>query len=193
MNDKIQKAKSKLLELGYIDNEWLAKYLNLLEENFNTGKDTLKTQSHHAIPVNSYWLSNEPYNRKVAAELAKQDDVNFEVNLLYKDHLLIHSYLTLCTNLDAVQQHFVEQNIFRKNKKNKDIKESLKLFNMKEQKMPKYLTEETLVTKVNLYTTALKDAADKNDEKAIRHYRVLLSRWSRRYDQYLADPEKYKK
>lgn len=99
----------------------------------------------------------------------------------------------MCTNLDAVQQHFVEQNIFRKNKKNKDIKESLKLFNMKEQKMPKYLTEETLVTKVNLYTTALKDAADKNDEKAIRHYRVLLSRWSRRYDQYLADPEKYKK
>ena len=114
MNDKIQKIRTKLLELGYIDNEWLNKYLELLRINISRSRDRKSTQEHHAIPVNSYWKSDEPYNRHLAEKLARQDVDNFKVNLLYKDHLLIHSYLTMCTNLDLVQQHYEEQASLRK-------------------------------------------------------------------------------
>ena len=109
VNDKIQKAKSKLLELGYIDNEWLAKYLELLEANLTTPKNCKSTQEHHAIPVNSYWTSTEPYNRREALKLSRLDKINFKVNLAYKDHLLIHSYLTLCTDLESIQQRYEAQ------------------------------------------------------------------------------------
>ena len=114
MNDRIQKVKSKLLELGYIDNEWLDKYLGMLEINLSTSRDRKRTQAHHAIPVNSYWISEEPYNRQAALKLARADDRNFEVHLLYKDHLLAHSYLTLCTDLDSVQQRYEAQAGLRK-------------------------------------------------------------------------------
>ena len=114
MNDRIQKVKIKLLELGYIDNEWLDKYLEMIEDNLNTSRDRKSTQAHHAIPVNSYWTSDQPYNRREAEKLSKADQTNFSVNLLYKDHLLIHSYLTLCTNLDKVQIHYEAQADLRK-------------------------------------------------------------------------------
>lgn len=114
MNDKIQKVKTKLLELGYIDNEWLAKYLEMLEANLATPKNRKSTQAHHAIPVNSYWTSDDPYDRKKAIKLSRLDNTNFEVNLLYRDHLLIHSYLTLCTDLAAVQRRYEAQADLRK-------------------------------------------------------------------------------
>ena len=114
MNDKVQRVKNKLIELGYIDNEWLTKYLEMLEINLDTCRDHKSTQAHHAIPVNSYWTSDEPYNRKEAEKLAKSDKNNFEVHLLYKNHLLIHSYLTLCTDLENVQQRYESQAGLRK-------------------------------------------------------------------------------
>lgn len=114
MNDRIQKVKSKLIELGYLDNEWLDKYLEMLEFNLNRVRDRKCTQAHHAIPVNSYWVSDEPYNRKEALKLSRLDSNNFEVHLLYKDHLLIHSYLTLCTDLSTVQRHYEAQADLRK-------------------------------------------------------------------------------
>lgn len=114
MNDRIQKVKSKLLELGYIDNEWLTKYLKMLEDNLSTTRDRKSTQEHHAIPVNSYWTSDEPYNRNEALKISKLDDTNFSVHLLYKDHLIIHSYLTLCTDLDSVQKRYEAQADIRK-------------------------------------------------------------------------------
>lgn len=114
MNEKIQNVKNKLLELGYLDNVWLDKYLDLIEINLNTPRNRQSTQAHHAIPVNSYWISDEPYNRKEALKLATMDAVNFEVNLLYCDHLLIHSYLTLCTDLTKVQQRYEAQADLRK-------------------------------------------------------------------------------
>ena len=114
VNDKIQRVKSKLLELGYLDNEWLYKYLEMLEVNLSTVRNRKSTQAHHAIPVNSYWTSDEPYNRKEAEKLSRLDESNFEVHLLYKDHLLIHSYLTMCTNLDRVQQRYEIQSELRK-------------------------------------------------------------------------------
>ena len=114
MNERIQRVKKKLLELGYLDNIWLDKYLDLIETNLSTPRNRQSTQAHHAIPVNSYWISDEPYNRKEALKLATLDTVNFEVNLLYRDHLLIHSYLTLCTDLTKVQQRYEAQADLRK-------------------------------------------------------------------------------
>ena len=114
MNDRIQKVKSKLLELGYIDNEWLDKYLEMLEANLSNKRDRQRTQEHHAIPVNSYWTSDEPYNRQEALKLSRLDETNFSVNLLYKDHLIVHSYLTLCTDLDSVQRRYEAQAALRK-------------------------------------------------------------------------------
>ena len=111
---RIQNVKTKLLELGYINNEWLDKYLELLMLNYSNTKLTGKTQEHHAIPVNSYWTSIDPYKRTEALKLAKNDDTNFKVHLLYKDHLLAHSYLVLCTNLDAAQKRYEAQADLRK-------------------------------------------------------------------------------
>jgi hypothetical protein len=116
MKKDLTKVKTRLIELGYIDNEWLDKYLEIIEANLNTKKSKESTQAHHAIPVNDYWISAEPYNRNEALKLARRDPVNFEVNLLYKDHLLIHSYLTLCTDLDKVQQKYeAQEDLRRKN------------------------------------------------------------------------------
>ena len=110
----LTKVKARLIELGYIDNEWLDKYLEVIEANLETKEDRTATQAHHAIPVNAYWTSTEPYKRNEALKLARADKINFEVHLLYKDHLLIHSYLTLCTNLEAVQQRYESQADLRK-------------------------------------------------------------------------------
>ena len=110
----LMKVKARLIELGYIDNEWLDRYLGIIEANLETRRNKTSTQAHHAIPVNAYWISNEPYDRKEALKLAREDEVNFVVNLLYKDHLIIHSYLTLCTNLDEVQIRYEAQEYLRK-------------------------------------------------------------------------------
>ena len=114
MKTKIQNVKSKLLELDYLDNEYLEKYLEILDVNLEIKKSRKSTQAHHAIPVSEYWMSNEPYNRNEALKRARADKTNFEVNLNYKDHLLAHAYLTLCTNLDKAQQKYEAQEDLRK-------------------------------------------------------------------------------
>ena len=126
MKKNLTEVKTRLIELGYIDNEWLDKYLEIIEANLETKKSKKSTQAHHAIPVNAYWTSNEPYNRREALKLAKEDEVNFVVNLLYKDHLIIHSYLTLCTNLDEVQIRYEAQESLRKRNSRIGIEASIK-------------------------------------------------------------------
>jgi hypothetical protein len=86
----------------------------MLEANLSTIKSCKSTQAHHAIPVNSYWTSDAPYDRKEASKLSEADETNFEVNLLYRDHLLIHSYLTMCTDLENVQRRYEAQAELRK-------------------------------------------------------------------------------
>ena len=86
----------------------------MLEANIETPIERGRTQEHHAIPVSDYWTFSMPYDRKVATKLAHLDETNFKVNLLYKDHLVIHSYLTLCTDLDKVQQQYDDQAALRK-------------------------------------------------------------------------------
>lgn len=119
VNNRIQKVKARLLEYGYIDNEWLTKYLEILEANLSTAKSCGSTQSHHAIPLINYWTSDDPYDRRETLKLARRDNDNFEVNLLYKDHLLIHSYLTLCTDLDRDQRRYEAQADLRKSNSQK--------------------------------------------------------------------------
>ena len=121
MNSKLLQTKAKLILLGYLDNEWLIKYLELLEQNFTTKQDNKNTQKHHAIPVTEYWTSTQPYNRLEALKLARKDSVNFVVNLTYADYLLAHAYLTLCTNLTLVQEKYQQQADLRKQNSQKGM------------------------------------------------------------------------
>lgn len=114
MKKDLNKVKARLIKLGFLDNEYLDKYIAMLAANLQTRRDRKRTQAHHAIPVKSYWTSNEPYKRAEALKLAKADELNFEVHLLYKDHVIIHSLLTLCTNLDLLQEKYEAQAELRK-------------------------------------------------------------------------------
>lgn len=84
----IQELKEKLLATEYfINNEYLNKYCELVKQNEFTEKQENKTNNHHILPK-SYFkmlkipIDNSPKNL---------------VNLLYKDHILAHYYLCLCT------------------------------------------------------------------------------------------------
>ena len=134
MNTKILKVKTKLLELGYIDNEWLNKYLEILETNLSTPRNRKATQAHHAIPVSAYWHFDKPYNRNEALKLANKDSSNFKINLIYKDHLLIHSYLTMCTDLNEVQRRYEAQADLRKHNSQIGVDATNRTLNKKQTK-----------------------------------------------------------
>ena len=187
MKKDLTKVKTRLIELGYIDNEWLDKYLEIIEANLETKRNRASTQAHHAIPVNDYWTSDEPYNRSEAIKLARADKVNFEVHLLYKDHLLVHGYLTLCTDLDKLQKRYESKSEMRKlNSAKASIpKNDYRI------KMPKKITEEKILTKLAVYDEAHKKAQDDGDDKAEHKYRCLVAQWKSRYRQFLEDPERY--
>lgn len=82
--------KSKLISTGYfIDNDYLDKYLNLIIKN----KDTLKAfgyETHHIL--------QRKYFKIINADVDETE--SNKVNLLYKDHILAHYYLSLCTTND---------------------------------------------------------------------------------------------
>ena len=188
MKKDLTKVNTRLIELGYIDNEWLDKYLEIIEANLETKRNRTSTQAHHAIPVNDYWTSNEPYNRNEAVKLARADKVNFEVHLLYKDHLLVHGYLTLCTDLNRVQQRYEAQAEIRKvnSAKASASKPELKI------RMPKKITEEKILSKLALYTELHQTAIETGDDKMEHKYRCLVAQWNSKHRQYLEDPDKYK-
>lgn len=190
MKKDLVKVKIRLIELGYLDNEWLTKYLEIIEANLDTKRNRKSTQAHHAIPVNSYWTSSEPYKRTEALKLARADPINFEVHLLYKDHLIIHSYLTLCTDLNKVQERYELQADLRKRNSVKASSVSNKTES--KIKMPKKISEERILTKLATYDAAHQQARENGDEKAEHKYRCLVAQWKSRYRQYLADPEKYR-
>lgn len=111
MQKEIQQVKIRLLQAGYLDNEWLDKYLKIIEDNLSTKLDHTCTQSHHAIPVRTYYnlTTSNKTDRKKALKIANNDPENIKVNLLYKDHLLAHSYLTLCLDLEQEQLKYEQQ------------------------------------------------------------------------------------
>lgn len=84
--------KQKLLNTGYfIDNEWLNKYIKLIENNKQTKKQNGITQAHHILQKKYFQLINNTLNR---------DNNENMVNLKYSDHILAHYYLMKCTTKD---------------------------------------------------------------------------------------------
>lgn len=80
--------KEKLLSLGcFEDNEYLDFYCKLVEQNSTTKKEKHKTQLHHIIEKCYY----KKHNLKV--DNSKEN----LVYLLYKDHVIAHYYLALCS------------------------------------------------------------------------------------------------
>lgn len=80
--------KEKFLNLeGFIDNEYLDFYCNLVEDNLHTEKQKYVTQKHHIIPRCYFKLKSLPENNSA-------DNL---INISYKNHLLLHYYLCLCT------------------------------------------------------------------------------------------------
>lgn len=81
-------SKLDLIKTGYfIDNEYLDGYVKLLFENVNTSYQRNKTNEHHIIPV-SYFK-----HRNIEVDNTEDN----KVTLLFKDHVLAHYYLYLCT------------------------------------------------------------------------------------------------
>lgn len=80
--------KEKLLQTNSVEgNSYLDLYIKLILDNLKTPKQINKTQSHHIIPRSYFSHSN----------LDVDDSKENLVNLLYKDHILAHYYLSLCS------------------------------------------------------------------------------------------------
>ena len=79
--------KNTLLELNIVvDNQYLDNYCSLIINNLSTPVQKYETQKHHIIPRCYYKCNNLQVNNE-SSNL---------INLLYKDHLLAHYYLSLC-------------------------------------------------------------------------------------------------
>lgn len=83
-----QAIKEEFLKLNsFLDNNFLIKYIDLISANLNTVKQKHKTQGHHIIPKSYFKLNKLPINN-LSSNM---------VNLSYKDHILAHYYLALCS------------------------------------------------------------------------------------------------
>ena len=86
-------VKSTLLNCNYfVDNEYLDKYCTLIERNKLTKQLNRITNSHHIIPKSWFKLNHQPVD----------DSLKNRVNLRYRDHVMAHYYLCLCTT-DSLQ------------------------------------------------------------------------------------------
>lgn len=84
--------KETFLKTGIvIDNEYFEKYINLIERNELTKQEKGKTHCHHIIPKYCFASST------CINDLEQESEEN-KVNLLYKDHVLAHYYLSLCSS-----------------------------------------------------------------------------------------------
>lgn len=84
----IQELKTKLLATNCFEaNEYLDKYCKLIIDNLEKRREKYKTQKHHIIPRCYFRLNN------LEIDNSKENIIN----LLYKDHILAHYYLTLCS------------------------------------------------------------------------------------------------
>lgn len=84
----MEDIKNKLISTNYFeDNIYLNKYIELINNNIDTEKQPFKTQVHHIFPKSYFKLINEKTD----------ESKDNKINLLYKDHILAHYYLALCT------------------------------------------------------------------------------------------------
>ena len=80
--------QEKLTSLNFIlDNDYLHEYIKLLVSNIETKYSPGKTQRHHIIPRWYYASYDLPVDNS-------SDNL---INLYFKDHILAHYYLSLCT------------------------------------------------------------------------------------------------
>ena len=95
-----------------IDNEYLDKYVQLVIQNKNTVKESFKTDKHHIVPRYYY-----RYNG-----LNIDNSQQNTVILNYKDHVLAHYYLAMCSfskkyqlaNIYSIQFCCNKDNVFIK-------------------------------------------------------------------------------
>jgi len=73
---------------SFIDNEYLDKYCLLVDRNTKTNVRHGLTNAHHIIPKSWFKLNNLPIDNSLS---------NL-VNLIYREHVLAHYYLCLCTS-----------------------------------------------------------------------------------------------
>ena len=73
---------------GFIDNEYLINYGHLIDRNINTKLQVKQTHKHHIIPKCWFKINN----------LEIDNSITNLVNLKYRDHILAHYYLCLCTD-----------------------------------------------------------------------------------------------
>ena len=100
--------KNYLLSLNIVeDNNYLTEYVNLLEANIATAYVSGKTECHHGIPVHVYQDIFKYKTYAIASNRANKDSNNLIVNLLYKDHVLAHYYLAMCS-----KEPYKEKNIY---------------------------------------------------------------------------------
>ena len=86
---RIENLRLYLISLDVvIDNEYLTKYCNLIISNINQTSVPSKTQRHHIVPKYVYQHFG----------IAVDDSESNIVNLYYKDHLLAHYYLAMCSS-----------------------------------------------------------------------------------------------
>lgn len=71
----------------FIDNKYLEQYCLLVERNTRTQVRGKQTNKHHIIPKCWFKLKQIPINNQL----------NNLVNLPYREHVLAHYYLCLCT------------------------------------------------------------------------------------------------
>ena len=81
--------KDKLSTLdGFVNNEFLEKYVQLVERNRRTSRFAKNMNTHHIIPKSWYKINNQTIDNTL---------VNL-VHLTYRNHVLAHYFLCLCTS-----------------------------------------------------------------------------------------------
>lgn len=82
-------TKEALLKTGYfVDNKYLDMYVDLVYKNRNTSYVRNVTNNHHIIPKSYY----------KRLEIPIDNSSNNIVTLLFKDHVVAHYYLYLCSS-----------------------------------------------------------------------------------------------
>lgn len=79
--------ESLLKSSGFVDNEFLDLYVRLVERNTRTYRRNGLTNKHHILPKSWFNINNKTVDNSTS---------NL-VNLVYRDHVLAHYYLCLCT------------------------------------------------------------------------------------------------
>ena len=79
--------KTKLIETQlFVDNEYLSKYVELVNLNINNDRVMFKTTAHHIIPKYCFEYLNMPVDNSTLNT----------VHLSYSDHVIAHFYLAEC-------------------------------------------------------------------------------------------------